>query len=178
MMEEEARRNLKTAELQAKKDRLKYWTNYIPPTTNSKAIHDQNFIGKVVEVVSGGASLLPMIAPYGSPLAKGVLADTPYRPPEKSSMGDVPNCTGLADSRVMDFGYVFLVSPSKVEANESTPRSISDQAAKHQVETFLVVVSRGFGAVIRHRDFDERSNYYDALLAICKTFEASIELSD
>lgn len=28
-----------------------------------------------------------------------------------------------------------------------------------------MVVSRGFGTVIRHRDHEERSNYYDALLA-------------
>jgi len=28
-----------------------------------------------------------------------------------------------------------------------------------------LVVGRGFGIVIRHRDFEERSNYYDALLA-------------
>jgi len=48
MMEEEAKRKLKTAELQAKKNRLRMWTNYVPPATNSKAIHDQNFTGKVV----------------------------------------------------------------------------------------------------------------------------------
>lgn len=47
MMEEEAKRRLKAAELQAKKARLKIWTNYVPPATNSKAIHDQNFTGKV-----------------------------------------------------------------------------------------------------------------------------------
>jgi staphylococcal nuclease domain-containing protein 1 len=47
MMEEEAKRRLKTAELQAKKSKLKLWTNYVPPPTNSKAIHDQNFTGKV-----------------------------------------------------------------------------------------------------------------------------------
>jgi len=47
MMEEDAKRLLKTAELQAKKSRLRFWTNYVPPATNSKAIHDQNFTGKV-----------------------------------------------------------------------------------------------------------------------------------
>ena len=46
-MEDEAKRRLKTAELQAKKTRLRFWTNYVPPPTNSKAIHDQNFTGKV-----------------------------------------------------------------------------------------------------------------------------------
>ena len=47
MMEEEAKQKLKTAELQAKKDRLRMWTNYVPPPSNSKAIHNQNFAGKV-----------------------------------------------------------------------------------------------------------------------------------
>lgn len=47
MMEEDAKRKLKAAELQAKKTRLRIWTNYVPPASNSKAIHDQNFTGKV-----------------------------------------------------------------------------------------------------------------------------------
>lgn len=47
MMEEEAKRRLKTAELEAKKSRLRMWTNYVPPASNSKAIHNQNFTGKV-----------------------------------------------------------------------------------------------------------------------------------
>lgn len=48
MMEDDAKRRLKSAELQAKKNRLRIWTNYVPPATNSKAIHDQNFTGKVI----------------------------------------------------------------------------------------------------------------------------------
>lgn len=47
MMEDEAKRKLKAAELQCKKDKVKMWGNYVPPATNSKAIHDQNFTGKV-----------------------------------------------------------------------------------------------------------------------------------
>ena len=46
-MEEDAKRKLKAAELQAKKDRLKIWTTYVPPQTNSTAILDVNFSGKV-----------------------------------------------------------------------------------------------------------------------------------
>lgn len=47
MLEVEVKKQLKDAELQAKKTRLRIWTNYVPPATNSKAIHDQNFTGKV-----------------------------------------------------------------------------------------------------------------------------------
>lgn len=46
-LEEKERKELKTAELEAKKKRIRMWTNYVPPATNSKAIHDQNFTGKV-----------------------------------------------------------------------------------------------------------------------------------
>lgn len=48
MMEEEPKKRLKTAELEAKKSKLKIWTNYVPPATNSKPIHNQNFTGKVI----------------------------------------------------------------------------------------------------------------------------------
>ena len=47
-LEDKDRMELKAAELEAKKQRLRMWTNYVPPVTNSKAIHDQNFTGKVV----------------------------------------------------------------------------------------------------------------------------------
>lgn len=47
MLEGEAKKKLKNAELEAKKTRLRIWTNYVAPATNSKAIHDQNFTGKV-----------------------------------------------------------------------------------------------------------------------------------
>ncbi|KAL5724528.1 Translin-1 [Ranunculus cassubicifolius] len=205
MMEEDARRKLKTAELQAKKDRLRYWTNYVPPQTNSKAIHDQNFTGKVVEVVSGDCIIVADDAvPYGSPLAERRVNLSSIRSPKignprrdekpapyareakeflrtrligrqvNVSMeysrkvgtvdGPVP-VVASADSRVMDFGSVFLVSPSKVEADDSTPSPSPSSTQTTGSNIGEMVIARGFGSVIRHRDFEERSNYYDALLA-------------
>ncbi|CAK9172613.1 unnamed protein product [Ilex paraguariensis] len=71
LLEDDAKRQLKSAELQAKKDRLRFWTNYVPPPTNSKAIHDQNFTGKVVEIVSGDCIIVADDSiPFGSPLAE------------------------------------------------------------------------------------------------------------
>lgn len=67
------------------------------------------------------------------------------------------------DSRVMDFGSVFLLSSTKAEGEDPSAKNSSDQQAG--VNVGELVVSRGFGTVIRHRDFEERSNYYDALLA-------------
>jgi len=54
-----------------KKDHLRIWINYVPPPSNSKAIRDDKFTGKVVEVVSGDCIVVADdSAPYGSPLAE------------------------------------------------------------------------------------------------------------
>ncbi|XP_010250439.1 PREDICTED: staphylococcal nuclease domain-containing protein 1 [Nelumbo nucifera] len=204
LMEDDAKRRLKSAELQAKKDRLRIWTNYVPPATNSKAIHDQNFAGKVVEVVSGDCIIVADDSiPYGSPLAERRVNLSSIRSPKignprkdekpapyareareflrtrligrqvnvsmeysrKVNMTDGPvPAAGATDSRVMDFGSVFLVSPSKVEGDDATPTPPSGSQPSG-INVAELVVSRGFGSVIRHRDFEERSNYYDALLA-------------
>ncbi|KAK1568612.1 hypothetical protein Q3G72_026715 [Acer saccharum] len=206
MMEEEAKRRLKAAELQAKKTRLKIWTNYVPPTSNSKAIHNQNFTGKVVEVVSGDCIVVADDSvPYGSPLAERRVNLSSIRCPKmgnprrdekpaayareakeflrtrligkqvnvqmeysrKVPMGDgTPGTAGAADSRIMDFGSVFLSSPIKVEGDDAS--SVAPSTATGQpagINIAELVLARGFGNVIRHRDFEERSNYYDALLA-------------
>ncbi|KAJ9683135.1 hypothetical protein PVL29_018930 [Vitis rotundifolia] len=205
MMEEDAKRRLKSAELQAKKERLRIWTNYVPPATNSKAIHNQNFTGKVVEVVSGDCIIVADdAAPYGSPLAERRVNLSSIRCPRmgnprrdekpapyarevkeflrtrligrqvnvsmeysrKVGMADgVVATAGPADSRIMDFGSVFLVSPSNVEGDvvsSTLPTAGSQQAGVNIAE---LLVGRGFGTVVKHRDFEERSNYYDALLA-------------
>ncbi|KAI7979672.1 Ribonuclease TUDOR 1 [Camellia lanceoleosa] len=194
MMEEDAKRQLKSAELQAKKTRLRIWTNYIPPATNSKAIHDQNFTGKVVEVVSGDCIIVADDSvPYGSPLAERRVnlsneKPAPYAREAKDLLRQrligrqvnvqmeysrkvIPSdaaaaAGGPTDSRVMDFGSVFLPSPGKGEGDDAStpapPTGTNQQAGLNVAE---LLVSRGYGTVIRHRDFEERSNYYDALLS-------------
>ncbi|CAL0327720.1 unnamed protein product [Lupinus luteus] len=205
MMEEEAKRKLKTAELQAKKTRLRIWTNYVPPPSNSKAIHDQNFTGKVVEVVSGDCVIVADDSiPFGSPLAERRVNLSSIRSPRignprrdekpapyareakeflrtrligrqvnvqmEYSRKIVPTDgsavpSGAADSRVMDFGSIFQLSPVKGDgdnAPSSVPPAGSQQTGVNIAE---LIVARGLGTVIRHRDFEERSNYYDALLA-------------
>ncbi|XP_020233490.1 ribonuclease TUDOR 1 isoform X2 [Cajanus cajan] len=204
MMEEEPKRKLKTLELQAKKDRLRIWTNYVPPATNSKAIHDQNFTGKVVEVVSGDCIIVADDSiPYGSPLAERRVNLSSIRCPKMGNprrdekpapyareakeflrtrligrqvsvqmeysrkVGPADGSavpSGAPEARAMDFGSVFLISTVKADGDDapsSVPPTGSQQNGANVAE---LVVSRGFGTVIRHRDFEERSNYYDALL--------------
>ena len=47
MLGAETKRKLKNAELQAKKEKLRIWTGFQPPVTNTTAIHNQKFTGKV-----------------------------------------------------------------------------------------------------------------------------------
>ncbi|KAL1196830.1 Ribonuclease TUDOR 1 [Cardamine amara subsp. amara] len=205
MMEEEAKKKLKAAELQCKKDRVKMWSNYVPPATNSKAIHDQNFTGKVVEVVSGDCVIVADDAvPFGSPAAERRVCLSSIRSPKmgnprreekpapyareareflrqrligkqvlvqmeysrKVTPTDGPTTSGAADSRVMDFGSVFLPSPAKGDSDEVAASSATAVAGGQPagVNIAELILSRGFGNVVRHRDFEERSNHYDALL--------------
>ncbi|CAI9267357.1 unnamed protein product [Lactuca saligna] len=196
MMEDEARRKLKAAELQAKKNKIRLWTNYIPPATNSKAISD-NFSGKVVEVVSGDCIIVADdSSPFGSPSAerrvnlssircpklgnprrdekpapyareareflrtrligKQVKVSMEYSRKVPTADGSAAAPTGPTDTRVMGFGSVFLLSQGKDGLD------ISQQPGVNVAE---LVIARGFGTVIRHRDFEERSNHYETLLA-------------
>ncbi|KAG5223298.1 nuclease domain-containing protein [Salix suchowensis] len=203
MMEEDAKRQLKTAELQAKKSRLRMWTNYVPPATNSKAIHDQKFTGKVVEVVSGDCVIVANDSvPYGSPLAERRVNLSSIRCPKMGNprrdekpapyardakeflrtrligrqvnvkmeysrkMTDGPIVVPVpGDARVMDFGSIFLLSHSKGDGVEASTAPSTDAGQQPGINVAELLVSRGFGTVIRHRDFEERSNFYDALLA-------------
>ncbi|KAL6319567.1 hypothetical protein AAG906_014243 [Vitis piasezkii] len=122
------------------KNRLRFWTNYVP--------HPQ---------IQG-------IRPEfywksGSPLAERRVNLSSIRCPKWATRDERPASrpkvladgptTASADSRVMDFGSVFLHAGVNVAE---------------------LVVARGFGTVIRHRDFEERSNYYDALLLLNRLF--------
>ncbi|XP_013629355.1 PREDICTED: staphylococcal nuclease domain-containing protein 1 [Brassica oleracea var. oleracea] len=194
MMEEEAKKKLKAAELQCKKNRVKMWANYVPPASNSKAIHDQNFTGKVVEVVSGDCLVVADDSiPFGSPMAERRVCLSSIRSPKmgnprreekpapyareareflrqrligkqvivqmeysrKISPTDGVTTSGAGDTRVMDFGSVFLPTPTKGDTAEATPGANIAE----------LIIARGFGTVVRHRDFEERSNHYEALLA-------------
>ncbi|KAI4383007.1 hypothetical protein MLD38_008893 [Melastoma candidum] len=139
MLEEDAKRKLKTTELHAKKTRLRIWTNYVPPATNSKAIHDQNFTGKVNVSME-------------------------YSRKVGMAEGSLPS-SASADSRVMDFGSVMLVSSGSVDNDVTTTSTATADKQPVGINVAEMVVARGFGTVIRHRDFEERSSHYDALLA-------------
>ncbi|XP_074294378.1 ribonuclease TUDOR 2-like [Silene latifolia] len=201
LLDDKDKKEIKSAELEAKKNRIRMWTNYVPPATNSKPIHDQNFTGKVVEVVSGDCIIVADDAvPFGSPLAERRVNLSSIRCPKmgnprtgdgrenyareakeflrqkligrqvnvcmeysrKVPVGDSTNPAAMpAESRVIDFGSVFLAPQSKGEG--VVPSANGGQPAGSNVAEMLVV--RGLAEAVKHRDFEERSSYYDALLA-------------
>ncbi|KAI4998574.1 hypothetical protein ZWY2020_053916 [Hordeum vulgare] len=189
MLDVEVKIKLKNAELQAKKEQLRIWTGFKPPVTNSKPIHDQKFTGKVVEVVSGDCIIVADdAAPYGSPSAERRVNLSSIRAPKlgnprrednkpenfareskeflrtrligkqvtvemeysrRISTMDGQNAmpaVSSADTRVLDYGSVFLGTQPKINVAE-------------------LLLSRGFAAISKHRDYEERSHYFDALLA-------------
>ncbi|XWS47726.1 hypothetical protein CRYUN_Cryun13aG0009400 [Craigia yunnanensis] len=195
MMEDDAKRRLKAAELQAKKSRLRIWTNYVPPATNSKAIRDQNFTGKVVDVVSGDCIVVADDSvPYGSPLAELRVNLSSMRCPKmgnphrdekpaayareareflRTHLGKQVNVqmeysrkvtmadgamatTAPADSRVMDFGSVFLMSPVKEDGDNASAAALSTAGSQQPgLNVAELVVGRGFGTASakKARDF-------------------------
>ncbi|CAN1242042.1 Ribonuclease TUDOR 1 [Linum perenne] len=201
ILEQDVKQRLRAAELQAKKIRLRIWTNFVPDPKKSKAIHDQKFSGKVVEVVSGDCIVVADDSvPFGSPTAeRRVFLSSikcpkmgrrnenpePYAPEAKEFLrtrliGQQVNVQmeyswspdvsagaagGLGESRVMHFGSVFLASSAKFDrdgASEAPPTASGQQGGVNVAE---LILSRGFGSVTKHRDFEERSDYYDSLLA-------------
>ncbi|KAK4410688.1 Ribonuclease TUDOR 1 [Sesamum angolense] len=72
-----------------------------------------------------------------------------------------PVASASTDTRVMDFGSVFLVNPPK-DGDDAASGAGSQQVGTNIAE---LLVARGYATVVRHRDFEERSNYYDALLS-------------
>ncbi|MCO5577351.1 hypothetical protein L7F22_031180 [Adiantum nelumboides] len=204
LLDEDAKRTLKNAELTAKKEKLRLWTNFVPPASNSTAIRDDNFKGRVVEVVSGDCIIVADdAAPYGSLSAERRVNLSSIRAPKMgnakkgekpadyareakeflrtrligqevnvvmeysrkvmASDGPTPDLAS-GDVRNMDFGSVFLPSTSKVDTSDLAP-ALPAPGQPEGINVAELVVARGFATVVRHRDFEDRSNHYDALLA-------------
>ncbi|KAE8661954.1 TUDOR-SN protein 1 isoform 2 [Hibiscus syriacus] len=160
------------------------------------AIRDQNFTGKVVEVVSGDfVIVVDDSAPYGSPLAERRLNFSSIRCPKignprrdekpaayareareffrtrligkqvtvqmeysrKVTQADGATAAAVpTDSRVMDFGSVFLTSPVKGDGDDApaaVPSTTGSQPPGLNVAE--LVVGRGFGSspAKKARDF-------------------------
>lgn len=79
--------------------------------------------------------------------------------------GPTPVPAAPGSDRTMDFGSVFLEAAPKAEAADTTLPALAVAGQPQGVNVAEMLVLRGFATVVRHRDFEERSNYYEALLA-------------
>ncbi|KAG8058870.1 hypothetical protein GUJ93_ZPchr0002g25384 [Zizania palustris] len=71
--------------------------------------------------------------------------------------------TNLADTRVLDYGSVFLGSPLQADGDDTS--SIPSSGNQPGINVAEILLSRGFVRTSKHRDYEERSHYYDTLLA-------------
>jgi staphylococcal nuclease domain-containing protein 1 len=78
--------------------------------------------------------------------------------------------TNMADTKVLDYGSVFLGSPLQAGGDDTSIPSTGDQPRVNVAELLL---SRGFAEISKHRDYEERSHYFDALLAAHSRAEKS-----
>ncbi|CAL5017202.1 unnamed protein product [Urochloa decumbens] len=70
------------------------------------------------------------------------------------SSGHGADKTNTVDTRVLDYGSVFLPSQVGSSGNLLGGANVAE-----------LLLSRGFADITRHRDYEERSHHYDALLA-------------
>ncbi|KAF0894175.1 hypothetical protein E2562_035697 [Oryza meyeriana var. granulata] len=195
MLDPQLKIKLRNADLQVKKEQLRIWTGFKPPVTNTKPIQNQKFTGKVIEVLNWYCIVIADDAgPYGSPSAERRVNLSSIRPPklEKSSEENISyeqfarevkeflrirligkqvkvsmeysrriNTTDgqTAGTRVLDYGSVFL--PSHVEG-ENVTASSNNQL---EINVAALLLSRGLADVTRHREYEERSHYYDVLVS-------------
>uniref|UniRef100_A0ACD6A4E4 Uncharacterized protein n=1 Tax=Avena sativa TaxID=4498 RepID=A0ACD6A4E4_AVESA len=71
--------------------------------------------------------------------------------------------TNMADTRVLDYGSVFLGSPSQAVGDDTS--SIPSTGNQPRINVAELLLSRGFAKTSKHRDYEERSHYFDVLLA-------------
>ncbi|GJP63402.1 hypothetical protein CLOP_g20489 [Closterium sp. NIES-67] len=204
MLEASAKGALKSAELESKKQRLRMWTNFVPPQSNSIAFRD-NFTGKVVEVVSGDCIVVADdAAAEGTPQAERRVnlssirakkmgnprrdeKPEPYAREAKEFLRSrligqpvavqmeytrkmPPMEAGGPEGRNMEFGSAFLLTGKTDTPAPAAPATTASGDAAPAVPAGGVnvaemLVTRGLATVVRHRDFEERSSQYDALLA-------------
>lgn len=68
-----------------------------------------------------------------------------------------------ADTRVLDYGSVFLGSPSQADGEDTS--SVPSTGNQPKINVAELLLSRGFAEISKHRDYEERSHYFDALMA-------------
>ncbi|XP_050365704.1 ribonuclease TUDOR 1-like [Argentina anserina] len=173
VMEEDAKRLLNNAELEAKKTKRRIWKHFVIPITNSKPIHDDDFVGTVVEVVNGEC----IIVANDSGERRVNLSNIRCPKLGNPRRGDEPAAYAreakeflrtLLIGRDVNVQMEYTRNVRKADAESSRVTdfgSVFVKAEGQEQNVAELLVECGFGMVIKHLDFEERSTHYDALLA-------------
>ncbi|XP_001635744.2 staphylococcal nuclease domain-containing protein 1 [Nematostella vectensis] len=171
---------LRAAEKLAKEKRIRIWKEYVP-STPAIEIKDQEFSGKVLEIVNADAVVVRH--PSGKDMKIHLSSVRPPRVQPKEDAELAPVAKESKRSRPLyDIPYMFearefmrkkLVGKKvnvKIDyiklPNDGFPERTCATITIGGVNVAEALVSKGFVTVLRHRqDDDQRSSHYDELLA-------------
>ncbi|KAK1358052.1 hypothetical protein POM88_051308 [Heracleum sosnowskyi] len=168
----DAKRSLKSSELEAKKSQLKMWKSYCPPPTDLRAIEDQYFSGEVVEVVSGDCIVVATTDPDTDSVAKRRVYLSSIRCPrsvngkakevlKKHLLKHQVHVSLEYSRKVKEFGSVHFELQSG--SAEDFPLAPPAGYQHHMTNIAELMVAHGLYEVIKHRDFEPTSDHYDEL---------------
>eukprot|EP00898_Chlorokybus_atmophyticus_P005051 jgi/Chlat1/5547/Chrsp369S00840 len=195
MLPLEVRTKLRAAERAAKQAQLCLWRNYVPPPSNSTAILNDNFTGRVVEVISGDIIVVRDLSLPPGPQAERRVALSSIRAPRMGNPRREERAAPYAREakeflRQRLIGkevHVTMEYTRKVTAAEGAPalpggdrdmafgsmflplpdKERTDAANGQSLGANVaeMLIVRGLATVVRHREQEERSLHYDQLLA-------------
>ena len=170
---------LRAAERLAKDARLRMFKNWVPPGEGPNALQDAEYEGTVVEVRSGDTVIVAKgdgqadtitLSSIRAPKLGNARRNAPYEPFSWEAREFVRNYIGKKCLVKLEYKRVLPVS-------ENTPEGMGEKTLVHG--TVKVASSKhgpmsdnlaeklceaGLVKVIRHREDDDRSEYYDDLL--------------
>ena len=170
---------LRAAERLAKDARLRMFKNWVPPGEGPNALQDAEYEGTVVEVRSGDTVIIAKgdgqadtitLSSIRAPKLGNARRNAPYEPFSWEAREFVRNYIGKKCLVKLEYKRVLPVS-------ENTPEGMGEKTLVHG--TVKVASSKhgpmsdnlaeklceaGLVKVIRHREDDDRSEYYDDLL--------------
>jgi staphylococcal nuclease domain-containing protein 1 len=155
---------LRAAEKIAKEKRIRIWKDWTPPTSNSTAIVGRDFVGKIVEVVSGDL----LMVQDGATTHKVGLSS--IRVPRLGRRDDKAEPLAFESKDLLRTKFLGKKVNVKLEYSRPIPNNEREKERFFGTVSYdksnlaEVLVEKGLATVVRHRQEDDRSSQYDQLL--------------
>jgi staphylococcal nuclease domain-containing protein 1 len=156
--------SLRAAEKIAKEKRIRIWKDWTPPTSSSTAVVGRDFVGKVVEIVSGDL----LIVQDGATAQKVGLSS--IRVPRMGRRDDKPEPLAFESKDYLRKNFLGKKVSVKLEYSRPIPNNEREKERFFGTVTYEktnfaeALVEKGLATVVRHRQEDDRSSQYDQLL--------------